>query len=68
MPLTSGLQCNMYKFGLLLMTYVQGSSQGVIALNMEDGMLHRFHAASTILATVSTIFILDLFFLFIKNE
>jgi succinate dehydrogenase/fumarate reductase flavoprotein subunit len=28
-----------------------GSCQGVIALNMEDGTLHRFHAASTILAT-----------------
>ncbi|KAJ6678612.1 SUCCINATE DEHYDROGENASE 2 FLAVOPROTEIN SUBUNIT [Salix viminalis] len=28
-----------------------GSCQGVIALNMEDGTLHRFHSASTILAT-----------------
>jgi len=28
-----------------------GSCQGVIALNMEDGTLHRFQAASTILAT-----------------
>ncbi|GAA0186973.1 dehydrogenase [Lithospermum erythrorhizon] len=28
-----------------------GSCQGVIALNMEDGTLHRFHAGSTILAT-----------------
>ncbi|KAG9145257.1 hypothetical protein Leryth_008208 [Lithospermum erythrorhizon] len=27
------------------------SCQGVIALNMEDGTLHRFHAGSTILAT-----------------
>ena len=30
---------------------VAGSCQGVIALNMEDGTLHRFRAASTILAT-----------------
>lgn len=29
----------------------QGTCQGVIALNMEDGTLHRFRAASTILAT-----------------
>lgn len=28
-----------------------GTCQGVIALNMEDGTLHRFQAASTILAT-----------------
>lgn len=28
-----------------------GTCQGVIALNMEDGTLHRFHAANTILAT-----------------
>lgn len=28
-----------------------GSCQGVIALNMEDGTLHRFRAGSTILAT-----------------
>jgi hypothetical protein len=28
-----------------------GECQGVIALNMEDGTLHRFHAANTILAT-----------------
>lgn len=28
-----------------------GTCQGVIALNMEDGTLHRFHAGSTILAT-----------------
>lgn len=28
-----------------------GSCQGVIALNMEDGTLHRFRSASTILAT-----------------
>lgn len=30
---------------------IAGSCQGVIALNMEDGTLHRFRAASTILAT-----------------
>ena len=30
---------------------VAGSCQGVIAINMEDGTLHRFRAASTILAT-----------------
>lgn len=30
---------------------ISGSCQGVIALNMEDGTLHRFRAASTILAT-----------------
>lgn len=28
-----------------------GTCQGVIALNMEDGTLHRIRAASTILAT-----------------
>lgn len=28
-----------------------GTCQGVIALNTEDGTLHRFRAASTILAT-----------------
>ncbi|KAK2660105.1 hypothetical protein Ddye_006638 [Dipteronia dyeriana] len=28
-----------------------GSCQGVIPLNMENGTLHRFQAASTILAT-----------------
>lgn len=28
-----------------------GICQGVIALNMEDGTLHRFQASSTILAT-----------------
>lgn len=31
--------------------YATGACQGVIALNMEDGTLHRFHAANTILAT-----------------
>lgn len=31
--------------------YVSGACQGVIALNMEDGTLHRFCAANTILAT-----------------
>ena len=31
--------------------------QGVISLNMEDGTLHRFKAASTILATGVTIFL-----------
>lgn len=36
--------------GYLILNVV-GSCQGVIALNMEDGTLHRFHAASTILAT-----------------
>ena len=30
---------------------ISGSCQGVIALNTEDGTLHRFQAASTILAT-----------------
>ena len=28
-----------------------GNCQGVIALNMEDGTLHRFRASNTILAT-----------------
>lgn len=28
-----------------------GTCQGVIALNMEDGTLHRFRSGSTILAT-----------------
>ena len=36
-----------------------GSCQGVIALNMEDGTLHRFQAASTILATGVTWFSVD---------
>ena len=35
---------------LLLHSYA-GSCQGVIALNMEDGTLHRFRSAQTILAT-----------------
>ncbi|KAG5241243.1 hypothetical protein OIU78_028912 [Salix suchowensis] len=38
-------------FALDLLMNNDGSCQGVIALNMEDGTLHRFHSASTILAT-----------------
>ncbi|KAJ6398446.1 hypothetical protein OIU77_019277 [Salix suchowensis] len=38
-------------FALDLIMNNDGSCQGVIALNMEDGTLHRFRAASTILAT-----------------
>ncbi|KAF7828845.1 succinate dehydrogenase [ubiquinone] flavoprotein subunit, mitochondrial [Senna tora] len=38
-------------FALDLLMNSDGSCQGVIALNMEDGTLHRFQAASTILAT-----------------
>ncbi|CAA2974776.1 succinate dehydrogenase [ubiquinone] flavo subunit 1, mitochondrial, partial [Olea europaea subsp. europaea] len=38
-------------FALDLLMSSDGSCQGVIALNMEDGTLHRFRAASTILAT-----------------
>ncbi|CAA0828922.1 Succinate dehydrogenase [Striga hermonthica] len=38
-------------FALDLIMSNDGSCQGVIALNMEDGTLHRFRAASTILAT-----------------
>ncbi|KAF8409957.1 hypothetical protein HHK36_002476 [Tetracentron sinense] len=38
-------------FALDLIMDRSGSCQGVIALNMEDGTLHRFRAASTILAT-----------------
>ncbi|XP_059457132.1 succinate dehydrogenase [ubiquinone] flavoprotein subunit 1, mitochondrial [Corylus avellana] len=38
-------------FALDLIMNSDGSCQGVIALNMEDGTLHRFHSASTILAT-----------------
>ncbi|KAF6166635.1 hypothetical protein GIB67_005497 [Kingdonia uniflora] len=38
-------------FALDLIMDSEGTCQGVIALNMEDGTLHRFHAASTILAT-----------------
>ncbi|KAK6128428.1 hypothetical protein DH2020_037822 [Rehmannia glutinosa] len=38
-------------FALDLIMGNDGSCQGVIALNMEDGTLHRFRAASTILAT-----------------
>ncbi|KAK3008667.1 hypothetical protein RJ639_015048 [Escallonia herrerae] len=38
-------------FGGQSLDFGKGECQGVIALNMEDGTLHRFHAASTILAT-----------------
>ncbi|KAF5961048.1 hypothetical protein HYC85_002257 [Camellia sinensis] len=38
-------------FALDLLMGSDGSCLGVIALNMEDGTLHRFRAASTILAT-----------------
>ncbi|XWS33758.1 hypothetical protein CRYUN_Cryun22dG0110800 [Craigia yunnanensis] len=38
-------------FALDLLMHSDGSCQGMIALNMEDGTLHRFRAASTILAT-----------------
>ncbi|OIV94792.1 hypothetical protein TanjilG_13005 [Lupinus angustifolius] len=38
-------------FALDLLMNNDGTCQGVIALNMEDGTLHRFQAASTILAT-----------------
>ncbi|XWS42049.1 hypothetical protein CRYUN_Cryun17cG0135300 [Craigia yunnanensis] len=38
-------------FGGQSLDFGKGSCQGVIALNMEDGTLHRFCAASTILAT-----------------
>ncbi|KAF9609824.1 hypothetical protein IFM89_018766 [Coptis chinensis] len=38
-------------FALDLIMDSSGTCQGVIALNMEDGTLHRFRAASTILAT-----------------
>ncbi|CAN1225206.1 Succinate dehydrogenase [ubiquinone] flavoprotein subunit 1, mitochondrial [Linum perenne] len=38
-------------FALDLLMNSDGSCQGVIALNMEDGTLHRFRSASTILAT-----------------
>ncbi|EOA32754.1 hypothetical protein CARUB_v10016059mg [Capsella rubella] len=38
-------------FALDLIMNNDGTCQGVIALNMEDGTLHRFHAGSTILAT-----------------
>jgi hypothetical protein len=30
---------------------ISGNCQGVIALNMEDGTLHRFRATNTIIAT-----------------
>ncbi|PVH31149.1 hypothetical protein PAHAL_9G067400 [Panicum hallii] len=38
-------------FALDLLMDNEGTCQGVIALNMEDGTLHRFHASNTILAT-----------------
>jgi succinate dehydrogenase (ubiquinone) flavoprotein subunit len=38
-------------FALDLIMSSDGTCQGVIALNMEDGTLHRFQANSTILAT-----------------
>ncbi|XP_024974297.1 succinate dehydrogenase [ubiquinone] flavoprotein subunit 1, mitochondrial [Cynara cardunculus var. scolymus] len=38
-------------FALDLLMGSDGSCQGVIALNMEDGTLHRFRSSSTILAT-----------------
>ncbi|KAF6149808.1 hypothetical protein GIB67_017541 [Kingdonia uniflora] len=38
-------------FALDLIMDSTGTCRGVIALNMEDGTLHRFRAASTILAT-----------------
>ncbi|KAJ8430314.1 hypothetical protein Cgig2_024746 [Carnegiea gigantea] len=38
-------------FALDLLMDDEGACQGVIALNMEDGTLHRFSAKSTILAT-----------------
>ncbi|OEL26224.1 Succinate dehydrogenase [ubiquinone] flavoprotein subunit, mitochondrial [Dichanthelium oligosanthes] len=37
----------------LMKTHFSGTCQGVIALNMEDGTLHRFRASNTILATGS---------------
>jgi succinate dehydrogenase (ubiquinone) flavoprotein subunit len=38
-------------FALDLIMDSEGNCQGVIALNMEDGTLHRFRATNTILAT-----------------
>ncbi|RLN39564.1 hypothetical protein C2845_PM01G26480 [Panicum miliaceum] len=38
-------------FALDLLIDNEGTCQGVIALNMEDGTLHRFRASNTILAT-----------------
>ena len=34
-----------------MQAHFSGTCQGVIALNMEDGTLHRFRASNTILAT-----------------
>jgi len=42
---------NLWEDFVIVAVVYSGSCQGVIALNMEDGTLHRFHAASTILAT-----------------
>ncbi|KAI5059059.1 hypothetical protein GOP47_0025378 [Adiantum capillus-veneris] len=38
-------------FALDLLMNEQGECQGVIALNLDDGSLHRFRAKSTVLAT-----------------
>ncbi|ONM51241.1 succinate dehydrogenase1 [Zea mays] len=38
-------------FALDLLMDNEGKCQGIIALNMEDGTLHRFRASNTILAT-----------------
>ncbi|GJN10322.1 hypothetical protein PR202_ga28406 [Eleusine coracana subsp. coracana] len=38
-------------FGKVTCNDIPGNCQGVIALNMEDGTLHRFRANNTILAT-----------------
>ena len=38
-------------FAIDLIMDDEGSCRGVIALNLEDGTLHRFHAQTTILAT-----------------
>ncbi|KAI8017984.1 hypothetical protein LOK49_LG04G01111 [Camellia lanceoleosa] len=43
--------CAADRTGHALLHTLYGSCQGVIALNMEDGTLHRIRAASTILAT-----------------
>jgi succinate dehydrogenase/fumarate reductase flavoprotein subunit len=41
----------MVKLLLINLHQFPGNCQGVIALNMEDGTLHRFRASNTILAT-----------------
>lgn len=38
-------------FALDLLMNDEGACVGVIAMNMEDGMLHRFKAHNTVLAT-----------------